>query len=1199
MLKYLSFGFILFTLLACGGGESDRAAMMGDTTPPSIPTISLQNTLVTYDSITLQWSESNDNVGMSHYLIYRDDDTTAMAQVNTTQYIDPNLELGVTYRYTISAVDTANNESVLSEAASFTTLLDTEPPTTPANLSASNITGNSVSLNWHASTDNHQIMGYRLYRDGQTTPRADIISNGYTDTTLSPATSYQYTVTAYDTVGNESAHTNVLSVTTSEAADTTPPSIPTISLQNTLVTYDSIALQWSESNDNVGMSHYLIYRDGDATAIAQVSSNSYTDINLEQGVTYQYTVSAVDTADNESALSEAANFTTLLDTEPPTTPANLSASNITENLVSLSWHAASDNLQVVGYRLYRDGQTTPLADVTNNHYTDTTLSPTNNYVYTVTAYDTAGNESAHSNVLTITTSETAPFLPVGTNLDGVNYWTPTMPFADALRMGSHWDIQYKKGGGAPKDDLIFDDNGYPVSLPPHDDGENGSRERVAITYILLGNYDEISGTARAPSGTYSLTWEGEGKIIWGHHKGHEWVTINSETIGENRVDRDYESIGKGFVIRIQGTGDENGANPITKINLWMPGYENSGKTFTDWAIADAQSYDTIRTMDLAQTNFSLETTWDKRIKPDYIFQGRNGEGHFMSGGTRYRDDATGLAWEHIIQLANRVGSDFWINIPARVDDNYIIQLAKLMRDTLDPNIKLYLEYSNEVWNSGTFPVFNYSKAQGILRGYHLPEGGDNGEVLAGFRFQGARSVEIFDIFYSEFGSAAESRLVRVVAGQSTNPAIFGKVLNFEYPVNSGNYVSDKVDALAIAPYFGHKVISEMFNDAPLIAIDPEPLRDTSAYTVDDLMAKLTAHLRDSIKNDIKNNAKLAEDYGKKLIAYEGGQHLTNETGDTHLQDLLVEAQYSDAMGDLYREYLGYWFLHGKGGLFSHYTNITPCSTYGCWGARQFFDQTEDEAPKYKALMDVRNKRSIIATPEFDNALAAYQQQVDINQVLFDFNEKNTGTDNDLGGRAIDYSITSTYPTDIFSFDSNTGKLSMINPNAIDWSHRNEYSFDILASNSFASSEVTLGVMLGHVIYEDLSTWQTNLDLTVISEGEDTYTLIRGERAYGLLRYNLPTLNNGDSIRVRFSAAIGVDNINPVSLVVNPYLGFADQADTQIVIKESDPVFFDSTYVNNTGSTIDDGHIFFSFNTSNDSQADRITVSNMLVDVIPL
>jgi len=214
MLKYLSFGLILFTLIACGGGESDKPATVGDIILPSTPIISESNTVIAYDSIALQWSASSDNVAISHYLVYRDGGATAIAQVSTTQYIDINLELGVTYRYTISAVDTANNESALSEAASFTTLLDTEPPTTPANLSASNITGNSVSLNWHASTDNHQIMGYRLYRDGQTTPLADVTNNHYTDATLSPANNYEYTVTAYDAAGNESAHSDNLTVAT-------------------------------------------------------------------------------------------------------------------------------------------------------------------------------------------------------------------------------------------------------------------------------------------------------------------------------------------------------------------------------------------------------------------------------------------------------------------------------------------------------------------------------------------------------------------------------------------------------------------------------------------------------------------------------------------------------------------------------------------------------------------------------------------------------------------------------------------------------------------------------------------------------------------------------------------------------------------------------------------------------------------------
>jgi len=214
MLKYLSFGLISFTLIACGGGGSEQPAAAGDTHAPSTPIISESNVVITYDTITLHWSASIDNVAISHYLIYRDGDATAIAQVNTTQYTDPNLEQGAIYRYTVSAVDTANNEGALSEAADFTTLIDIESPTPPTNLSGSNITENSVSLSWNASTDNHQPVGYRLYRNGQTTPLAEIITPDYIDTTLSSTTSYQYTVTAYDTAGNESAHSDNLTVNT-------------------------------------------------------------------------------------------------------------------------------------------------------------------------------------------------------------------------------------------------------------------------------------------------------------------------------------------------------------------------------------------------------------------------------------------------------------------------------------------------------------------------------------------------------------------------------------------------------------------------------------------------------------------------------------------------------------------------------------------------------------------------------------------------------------------------------------------------------------------------------------------------------------------------------------------------------------------------------------------------------------------------
>ena len=778
-------------------------------------------------------------------------------------------------------------------------------------------------------------------------------------------------------------------------------------------------------------------------------------------------------------------------------------------------------------------------------------------------------------------------LPIGTNLDAVNYWTPAMPSTDAMRMADRWVIQYKTGGGAPLDGIEFDKNGYPLSLPPYDDGINGPRERVAITYILLGNYDNSTQSARAPKGEYILVWEGEGDIRWGHHKSLGKVI--SETRSDRRIVRDYEDIGKGFQIRIQGTGDADGKNPISNIKLWMPGYENSGKIFTDWAIKDAQNYDTLRMMDWAQTNFSFESSWDERVDPAFIFQGKLSEPHFKSGRKRYQTDATGVAWEYIISFANQAGTNLWINIPAMADDNYVRQLARLMYKNFNPNAKLYIEYSNEIWNSGTFPAFNYCKDMGISRGYL--GNSDNvlkNESIASFRFQGARSAEIFDIFYSEYNSEASKRLVRVIAGQATNTSIFENILNFEYI--PGQFVHEKVDALAIAPYMGHKVIQEMYKEAPFKENSTD--KETSHYTVDDIIARLTDNLRNRTKKSILNSSIIADKYGKTLIAYEGGQHLDNKTGDEHLNKLMVEAQYTEAMGDIYREFLGYWYLHAQGDLFANYTNITPCSKYGCWGVREFYDQTEDEAPKFKALMDVRNSRAIIATPEFDSAFLA-RKSAHENEVLFDLQEKNTHADYDMSGRAITYTVNSDYPKEIFSFNQANGQLSILTPEALDWNKQNAYLFEITATNTFASSTFNLDVILGKVDYDNLLDWQPINGAEIKKVNTDHYQVIRGNHQHAQALRQLPAMAPGDSIRVRFSARLIGNSFDNATIKASPYFDFAETGSGHIVIKQRDTTFYDVTYTNDTNSDLLNAKLFMTF--SDDATYEsQVEISDLLI-----
>ena len=113
--------------------------------------------------------------------------------------------------------------------------------------------------------------------------------------------------------------------------------------------------------------------------------------------------------------------TTTPDTTAPTTPTNLSATAISSSQINLSWTASTDNVGVMGYRVYRGG--TQIATPTTNSYSDTSLSPSTSYSYTVAAYDAAGNTSAQSASMSATTQTSTP-----TTINGqVGYWSFDSP----------------------------------------------------------------------------------------------------------------------------------------------------------------------------------------------------------------------------------------------------------------------------------------------------------------------------------------------------------------------------------------------------------------------------------------------------------------------------------------------------------------------------------------------------------------------------------------------------------------------------------------------------------------------------------------------------------------------------------------------------------------------------------------------------
>lgn len=196
--------------------------------------------------------------------------------------------------------------------------------------------------------------------------------------------------------------------------DTTAPSVPT-NLTATPVYHSKIQLSWTASADNVKVVGYKIYRNG--VKIAATGGTNYLDIGLTPSTTYTYTVAAYDAMGNLSEQSEPASATTLegpvADTEAPSVPTNLVATPIYYHKIGLTWTASTDNVGVVGYKIYRDGVKIGSTSGTSHH--DSGLIASTTYSYTVAAYDKAGNISAQCGAVSATTPEgpdtTAPSAP--------------------------------------------------------------------------------------------------------------------------------------------------------------------------------------------------------------------------------------------------------------------------------------------------------------------------------------------------------------------------------------------------------------------------------------------------------------------------------------------------------------------------------------------------------------------------------------------------------------------------------------------------------------------------------------------------------------------------------------------------------------------------------------------------------------------
>ncbi len=121
------------------------------------------------------------------------------------------------------------------------------------------------------------------------------------------------------------------------------------------------------------------------------------------------------------------------------------------------------------------------------------------------------------------------------------------------------------------------------------------------------------------------------------------------------------------------------------------------------------------------------------------------------------------AWEYLVLLANLTGKDIWINIPVSASDGYVAELARLLRRTLRPELKVYVELSQSLYNG---PGAGYQYAAAAVNAapddpqLNEPPAGDREEMIR--RWHARRLVQAGRLFEQVYGEAAMNATVRMV-----------------------------------------------------------------------------------------------------------------------------------------------------------------------------------------------------------------------------------------------------------------------------------------------------------------------------------------------------------------------------------------------------------------------------------------------------
>ncbi len=471
-------------------------------------------------------------------------------------------------------------------------------------------------------------------------------------------------------------------------------------------------------------------------------------------------------------------------------------------------------------------------------------------------------------------------MALGVNLAQVTYYNREWVFVDAMKQSQPWVSTNPNGNPFNTgEEVVTDADGWPEL-----------REGEAAQTII---FSQTNGSY--PAGEYICTYEGTGEIVfqWDADKDSSQSTPGRSVVNVTPSDA-------GILLRIAAS-DIN--DPIRNIKLWMPGFEDAQSPFHPLFLQRLSKFKVIRFLDWQRINNAQPgLTWQSRTTPTYYTQ----------------DSENGVAIEYMIDLCNELGADPWFCIPHTASDEYVYVFAMLVKHRLDPQRKVYIEWSNEVWNN-RFDAHQWVADTSGAAPYSE----------AWFDQWAQSASEAFSWWEYAFDDQKD-RLVRVIAGQAANVWVTRNV---------ATRMQGQLDAVSCSGYFDD---SGAGFDETTTALD---ILSDAANRAVPLVSSRYYQKHGDLAQD------LTEQLGRpiRFIGYEGGQHYADDHRNLPYAQAFLDIQAMPQMFNVYLQNLSA-FEQAGADLLTVFNYVDRPGNHGAWGHLEYQDAAHDNSPKFKALM---------------------------------------------------------------------------------------------------------------------------------------------------------------------------------------------------------------------------------------------------------